>query len=282
MSNKEVPKITSYEYGEKYQQDQVIKHINRKTNHWKNRVLKAHELVDKAMEYFPNIEKTDLKIIDVGCSIGTIAIEMAARGHIVYGVDFDQSAINIAKKLCDEDGLEATFLRADVSDLNLDESELFDIAMCFDIFEHLHDDELGSFLNNIKKCLKNDGLIVFYTYPLQYDYLFYSRWLTKIPLGLLNFLPEKLFLRFSLAYASLIDAILLLLKGQTYRDRIKKEAHCNPTTPQRLTDIFKRSGYKIELMETGNIYPFQPKVVNYFKKHEIAHRQLWGIASKNI
>ncbi len=35
--------------------------------------------------------------MDVGCSIGTFAIEFAAKGYRSFGIDFDQTALDIAR-----------------------------------------------------------------------------------------------------------------------------------------------------------------------------------------
>ena len=193
----------------------------------------------------------------MGCSIGTIAIELASKGYDVSGVDFDHSAIEIATKLAADEHLNINFFTSDVAELDLGEDELFDIATCFDIFEHLHDDELGAFLSNLKKCLQKDGKLIFYTFPLSHDYVFYSRIITMLPMLLINFLLKETFERVAKIYAAILDILLFLFTGKTYKDRIKKEAHCNPTNPERLTDILHRAGYEVDLIETGNIYPFR-------------------------
>ena len=48
---------------------------------------------------FINLLRENVRILDVGSSIGTIAIELASKGYDVSGVDFDHSAIEIATKL---------------------------------------------------------------------------------------------------------------------------------------------------------------------------------------
>jgi len=278
--NKQVkkPKETSYEYGLSYQLEQVEKHKNRYTNHWKERVNTAHRLVENYLKDKDNIFKEKIKILDVGCSIGTIAIEMAAKGHEVYGVDFDEDAIKVGKKLCKEEGVDVNFIHSDVSSPNLLDKGPFDIALCFDIFEHLHDDELGAFLSHIKKSLKADGVLIFYSFPLQYDYIFYGRWYTRLPLRLLRWLPLKIFEKLVKSYAALLDSLLILFTGKSYQKRISKEAHCNPTTIERLSNILKRGGFTIENIDSGNIYPFQKHINQLFSKHPVANRQVWGLA----
>jgi len=272
------PKATSFAYGEQYQREQVEKHRARATNHWKARIALAHELIDTHV--LPRLgprEPRSVQVLDVGCSIGTMAIEMALRGFKAYAVDFDASALRIARELAAEEGASVEFFRADVAEWRPPIGGI-DIALCFDIFEHLHDDELGALLQSLKRVLSERGSLVFYTFPLQYDYLFFSRDVLHWPLMPLRWLSRPAFDRVVRAYAAACDVALLAATGKTYRERIKSHSHCNPTTRQRLEDVLKRAGYRIAYIETGNLYPFKPHVTRRFTRHAAAHRHLYGVA----
>ncbi len=272
------PKETSFEYGESYQLEQVEKHRERNSNHWKDRVGLAHSMIDKWV--LPNLDASDpknIRTLDVGCSIGTMAIEMAQRGFDSFGVDFDESALKLARMLADEENVSIEFFQCDVAELE-NKEKLFDIVLCFDIFEHLHDDELGSLLQSIKRQLSANGALLFYSFPLQYDYLFYSRDLLHWPLIPFKWLSTKGFERVVRFYASVLDAGLLLTTGKLYKDRIAKISHCNPTTKPRLEAILQRAGYSIEFFETDNIYPFKQKVKKRFSNQPVADRNLFGVA----
>src|SRR5450755_4753945 len=68
------------------------------------------------------------RILDAGCGPGRVGAELAARGHIVVGVDADPALIEAA--IADHPG--ARWLVADLSELDLaahDEPELFDAAV---------------------------------------------------------------------------------------------------------------------------------------------------------
>jgi hypothetical protein len=71
---------------------------------------------------------------------------------------------------------------------------------------------------------------------------------------------------------------LLLGTGQSYRDRIKRHSHCNPTTKVRLLDILQRAGFSIKYIESDNIVNYKSYIMNRFKKQPIAHRCLYGVA----
>lgn len=270
------PKSTSYAYGETYQLDQIEKHRHRHENHWKPRIALAHDLIERYI--LPRLGKShDIKTLDVGCSVGTMAIEMAQRGYKSYGVDFDGAALDIARRLALEEQVEVKFYQCDIVELGSHVEEAFDIAICFDIFEHLHDDELGALLQALRRRLSARGALVFFTFPLQFDYLFFSRDVLHWPLLPFNWLPRERFERVVRAYAALLDAGLLLMTGRSYRDRISRAAHCNPTTKKRLEEILKRAGFSIEMMETDNLYTFKPHIIRRFDKQPIAHRTMFGV-----
>lgn len=274
-----LPKATSYEYGRQYQLEQAEKHRHRHENHWRPRIALAHTLIDRyVLPRLPGVPAGDIRTIDVGCSIGTMAIEMALRGFKSHGVDFDAAALEIARSLAREEHVSVEFFQCDVAELGTVTDTPFDIAVCFDIFEHLHDDELGAFLQFIRRRLSSRGALVFYTFPLQFDYLFFSRDPVHWPLMLVKWLPERWFERVVRAYAALIDACLLVATGKSYRERIAGLPHCNPTTKLRLQGILERAGFSIEVIETDNIYPFKRHVADRFRKHPIAHRNLYGVA----
>ena len=272
------PKATSFAYGEQYQREQVEKHRARTTNHWKPRIALAHELIDTyALPRLGAREPRTIKVLDVGCSIGTMAIEMALRGFASYGVDFDVSALTIARQLAAEEGAAVEFFQGDVAEWRPPMGGI-DIALCFDIFEHLHDDELGALLQSLRRVLSDRGSLVFYTFPLQYDYLFFSRDVLHWPLLPWRWLSTPAFERVVRAYAAACDTALLLTTGKSYKERIKAHSHCNPTTRARLEDVLQRAGYRIAHIQTGNLYPFKPHVTRRFAGHAVADRHLYGVA----
>lgn len=281
MTITNIDKQTSAQYGEKYQLAQAEKYRNRDNNHWKFRIGLAHTLVTKyALPRLHGKQFKDIIVVDVGCSIGTFALEFAKLGFRSYGIDFDHEALKIARRLREEERVDVQFILGDISEWNLQASPI-DIALCFDIFEHLQDDELGSFLQSIRKQLSSQGSLVFHTFPTQYDYIFFRKTLRRFPMVLFKDLPAQKFNNFVKAYAALIDVGLALGKGHSYKDRIRGEHHCNPTTKERLFDILRRAGFKILYLESANLYPFEKSIQELFSKQPICHRNLYGVVIPN-
>jgi len=272
-------KATSYSYGKDYQLEQVDKHKNRKINHWVRRIGIAHELIDKyVLPRIKNKSNEQIVTLDVGCSIGTMAIEMANRGFKAYGVDFDQSALDIALNLSKEENANVIFFNGDIAEWQPEINEEIDIAICFDIFEHLHDDELGGLLQSVRRKLQKNGALIFYTYPQQYDYIFFGRPILHLPLILFKYFSHSTFNKFTKAWSALLDFFYILVTGQTYKERIKKYSHCNPTTIERLKDTLERSGYTVPFINAETIYPYQANIVKRFSRQPITFRSIFGVA----
>lgn len=275
-------KVSSFDYGTDYQMDMANKYRNRNNNHWRSRIDLAHNLIEHyALPNHQGSPKRDIVVVDVGCSIGTFAIEYAKLGYKSYGIDFDLSAIDIAKQLALEENVLPEFVCGDVSEWST-KFPLIDIAICFDIFEHLHDDELGSFLSSIRKQFSDKGKLVFHTFPTQYAYIFYGRRCVTYPLVPFKNISQGTFTKIVKAYSSFLDILLLIKTGKTYREKIKNSAHCNPMDCERLTEILTRAGYEIVFMESSNIYDIAPKVRKLFCKQSISFSNLYGVASPKI
>lgn len=271
-------KSTSFEYGKTYQLKQAEKYRNRKSNHWRHRIALAQRLVEHhARPRLQGRSNGDIVIVDVGCSIGTFAIEFAKMGYRSYGIDFDESALEIARQLAREEDVSPEFICGDISDWSKKFPSI-DVAVCFDIFEHLHDDELGSFLIGIKKQLSKQGSLVFHTYPTQYSHIFFNRrsYVRDLLLPFKHLPPSK-FNVVVKAYSCILDIWLLLSKGTTKNESIKLSGHCNPTTTERLADILRRAGYEIIFMKSSNLYESNGSIPLRFPHQFIAHGNIYGV-----
>jgi len=149
-----------------YTQNQLSKYWNRNNTHWKIRIengLKHIGLVNGK------------KALDLGCSIGTFAIELAKLGFESTGVDLDEIAINTAQKLAKEEGVanRCSFCIGDASDLNL-KSEQFDVVVAQDIFEHLSNEKLKKTFHEIYRILKPGGYLIGHIFPTKYEDFFTS------------------------------------------------------------------------------------------------------------
>ena len=96
---------------------------------------------------------SSLKILDVGCSNGYLSRLLKEKGNIVYGIEINEKAAEIAKGILD--GL----IVGNIEEIDLPWPEmLFDVIICADVLEHLFDP--GRVLVKLKKHLKDDGILI--------------------------------------------------------------------------------------------------------------------------
>jgi 2-polyprenyl-3-methyl-5-hydroxy-6-metoxy-1,4-benzoquinol methylase len=283
------PKVTSYAYGEDAYQKYMAQYYKESkvisaSNHEYLRVRLAFDLVEKwVLPHLSCKQRAETTVVDVACSVGTFAIEFAKQGYKSFGVDFDPDAIKIARHLNEEEGANALFAEMDVSDWNGSFPPI-DIAICFDVFEHLHDDELGALLYALRSRFSPDGALVFHSLPQQYDYLFWNHQesIVEFPFLLRPFknCRTELFEKIVKTYALLRDMESICRTGLTHKESIKRSDHPNPLTKVRLTDIFDRAGYEILAIDSGFLGNIQigQRDRQSFLNQPLTHRSLFGVA----
>jgi cyclopropane fatty-acyl-phospholipid synthase-like methyltransferase len=275
-------------YGKEQQERLLSRYRQRKSNHWALRLKLGEDLFKEYSNWCKEnrVEEPSI-VLDVGCAIGTFAIEFAKKGYTAFGVDISPEAIVIADQLAEDEGVpQARFFCGDVRAWRPPkESEVqsVDATIAMDLIEHLHDRELEEMLLSFKKFLKINGAVLFHTFPTRYEPIFFNRakpYLSAI-LSPFKKLPERFFSIFLEGWFHIFNLLYFVKHGQTYLDEIKGHGHCNPTTRRRLERIFERCGYKVIVIETGNLYrgmsstwePFYRK----FDKQPDAHRHIWGV-----
>jgi len=99
---------------------------------------------------------TSPKILDVGCSNGRF-IEVAIRNGLdAWGLELSENAIAAATP-----SVRTRIHRGDANNIESLGLEKFDIITAFDLVEHLFDP--FSFLNNLRKMITENGLVVLTT-----------------------------------------------------------------------------------------------------------------------
>lgn len=282
------PKPTSYAYGEAHQQKMLeyyrLSQQPSEDNTEYLRLRLVNGLVEEAFRLQGGEARRDTVVLDIGCSIGTFALEAAKAGFKAYGVDFDEPAIRIARELDAEQHAGAEFVVMDAADWT-QQFPPVDIAVCADIFEHLHDDELGALFVSLRKNMSPRGLLVFHTLPLEYDYVFFrnSRGLMELPVVLRPFkrLSEEHFARLLRIAALGYDMVRIATRkdGTTWRESIKLTGDPNPLSRVRLTDILARGGWDVVSMDSRSWEcQLDPRFAAFFRSHAVTHRSLYGVA----
>lgn len=83
--------------------------------------------------------KPDHSVLDLGCHKGDMSVYLADKAKLVVGVDYDEAAIELGKKLYVKDNL--TLVCADAYDYLSNTDIRFDVLILSHILEHLDDPE---------------------------------------------------------------------------------------------------------------------------------------------
>ncbi len=99
----------------------------------------------------------DACILELCCGTGRLTIPIAKDGYDICGVDFTSSMLEQAKVRALEEGLEITFIEADIRSLNL--SKTYDLIFIpFNSIHHLYENmDLFKAFNVVKNHLKEGG-----------------------------------------------------------------------------------------------------------------------------
>jgi 2-polyprenyl-3-methyl-5-hydroxy-6-metoxy-1,4-benzoquinol methylase len=96
----------------------------------------------------------DVRVLDIGCGNGSLALPVASLGYQVVGVDVDAGSIEHAREI-------NTFPNARFEAVDgdgFDPGERFDLVICSEVLEHLH--EPLPLIRTIARAMKDDGLAI--------------------------------------------------------------------------------------------------------------------------
>lgn len=274
INKKEAKKL----YTHAYVSTQLDKFANRKINHWQHHISLTKRLVS---EFAP---KPPARMLDLGCSIGTFALEFALEGYETTGLDFDPKALEQAEILARELNCQPKWECQNASTFVLEEK--VDFVVCFDLLEHLTDEMIKSMLIQVKRNLVDGGVFIFHTFPTEFDHVFYRNPLACLPLIPFRALASDRFEKIVRRYAKFLNVFYLLRYLKTHKKHIGSTVHPNPLSIERIKDFMSEVGFEILLLETGldEINPLRNRsgriAKKYFSGQTIAHRSIWGCARK--
>jgi len=99
------------------------------------------------------------KVLDLGCGEGYGSFLLAEKAESVLGIDIDEAAISHASHKYIRANLR--FKVGDIRNLPVRGEELFDVVVCFELFEHIKEQDESS--REVKRLLKDDGLFIIST-----------------------------------------------------------------------------------------------------------------------
>lgn len=181
-----------------------------------------------------------MRVLDIGCGRGELAMHLARAGAIVWGLDYAEAALKIARQLLEATALDAVraaiqFLRGSALDLPLPTNSM-DVITMLDIVEHLTPPELDRSLQEVRRVLTPQGRLIIHTMPN----LWYYR------------------------YGYPLYRLAQRARGQQLptdpRDRwLYKEVHVNEQTPMTMAATLRRNGFKSRVwLQSTQAYEYEP------------------------
>jgi ubiquinone/menaquinone biosynthesis C-methylase UbiE len=181
-----------------------------------------------------------MRVLDIGCGRGELAVHLARAGAIVWGLDYAEAAVKIARQFLaaaafDDVRAAIQFLRGSALDLPLPACSVDAVTM-LDVVEHLTPSELDRALGEVRRVLTPQGRLIIHTMPN----LWYYR------------------------YGYPLYRLAQRMRGQQLpvdpRDRwLYKEVHVNEQTPMAMVATLRRNGFKSRVwLQSTQAYEYEP------------------------
>lgn len=228
-----------------------------------------------------------LRILDLGCGIGSGAMEFALEGHETWGIDVLDCMIERGRQVAESLGLSQRvhLVAGDIRRLETHfERAFFDAVVACDIFEHLDDRSILQVLRGLRNVMRPGGTVVIQTSPGRYYYWFDpARRKLLCLLTPLAWLPDRLFT----AYVRWLERWpLRRLRDEHTRFHRHEPGHINCMEPVHLRALLRQAGLEQIRTFAVNAHPgFKDEgclkagwTKRLFGRKSVARRNVFGIA----
>jgi len=100
---------------------------------------------------------TPCKVIELGCGTGNYVIHMGSKGFDATGVDFSESAIEIARSSAAKKAVHCHFILADVLGEMTEVQDTFDFAYDWELLHHIFPPDRQKYVRNVYRLLNPGG-----------------------------------------------------------------------------------------------------------------------------
>jgi SAM-dependent methyltransferase len=114
--------------------------------------------------------KTHPKALDIGCGAGANTIHMAKAGFQTTGVDFSTKALKIAKRRAEAEGVDVTFVQADLTTpAPLAKDSHFDVLVDYGTLDDLKPEGRRRLAQHVKTWSRPGALLLFWCFYGRYE-----------------------------------------------------------------------------------------------------------------
>ncbi len=100
-----------------------------------------------------------LKVLEIGCGVGTESVYLSRQGMDVTAVDFNENALNKAKHLAKFYSTDVDFIHEDFLEIDIESiSKNFDLVIDKNCFHHIPVSDRTKYASNVFNILKKNGL----------------------------------------------------------------------------------------------------------------------------
>jgi 2-polyprenyl-3-methyl-5-hydroxy-6-metoxy-1,4-benzoquinol methylase len=94
------------------------------------------------------------KAIDLGCGIGNYAIWLAQKGFQMSGIDFSESAIQLASNKARLENLNCDFIVGDLTDKKFNLNSKYEFAYDWEVLHHIFPEDRDTYFHNVVNLLQ--------------------------------------------------------------------------------------------------------------------------------
>jgi 2-polyprenyl-3-methyl-5-hydroxy-6-metoxy-1,4-benzoquinol methylase len=203
------------------------------------------------------------RVLDVGSGRGELVIQSAMRGADAWGIDYAQSAVEIAGQALAALALavrDRTHVQQmDVKALSFDDNH-FDVVFMMDVVEHLYPAELTLAFDELHRTMRPGALLVMHTSPNkifeQVVYPAYSRRVNQAALTITGLLRIR---------DGLLNETMLPTTREFPHDTFEREMHINEHSASTLRTEVERHGFRVRAVEFWE----PPAATGYFASRRL-------------
>ena len=247
--------MKSQEQALRYFSDNAADWLRKSTSEDYSVISDRHDVV---LKHMVGAER-HLRILDIGCGTGQLAVECALQGHVAVGVDYAPEMIEAARAWNEQQLGTADFSCSSIFDLDLSPSS-FDVVSGMGLIEYMSLSEIDSLLRQVHSLLASDGTLILGSRNRLFNIVSLNEFsIREVELGTIeSLIRESACIRAARSQKDLVETISSL---ETPAAKIEEHPNTGievatrwQFTPAELTRILTKRGFATESVHAVNFH----------------------------